>query len=149
MISFQCSFLSNEITRRAIIFSFSIAIIISLCAYHGILGRVKTIDLIDQMIVNGNLTGKFWRVIKAQDDQITITKYQRTITLSVHPQKRIRAGDKVSFVAKLGNAQDHLGASWYAIILRIHGTSSFKFILSFVSVMIVIVMFLRHFRFHK
>lgn len=108
MISFQCYFLSNEVTRRAIVFSFFISIIISLCTYHGILGRVKAIDLIDQMIGNGNLTGKFWRVIKVKDDLITITKYQRTITIENRSLKNIQIGDKISFVARVRSANGQI-----------------------------------------
>lgn len=149
MISFQCSFLSNEVTRRAIIFSFSISVIISLCTYHGISGRVKAIDLIDQMIEDGNLTGKFWGVIKVQHDQITITKYQRTITIENRPFKNIQIGDKISFVAKVRSANSHIDPFWYPIKIRLHGTSSFKYGLSILSVLLVLSLCLRHFGFDR
>jgi hypothetical protein len=120
-----------------------------LCILHGLSAKTKAIQLIDQMIANGDLTGKFWRVIEVQGDQITITKYQRTITLAIRLPRVIRIGDKISFVSKLASTKGRPERSWLPLRIRLHGTSSFKFILSMFSVLIVITMALRYFRFDK
>lgn len=90
MENFQYLFSDTKLAQRSIIFCASVVIVITFCVFHGISGRVKAIHRLDQMLENGNLTGKFWTVIKVQAHQrIAVTKYQRIITLAgPSPKKR-------------------------------------------------------------
>ena len=149
MYGFQCLFSSRKLAQRSLIFSISLVIIITLCIFHRISGQVKTLDLIEQMLRTGNLTGKFWGVIKIQAEQITITKYQRTITLAYYSSKDVQIGDKISFVAKAENANSRPISMWRPTKIHFHGTSSFKYGISVLSVLIVLYMSLRYFRFDR
>lgn len=136
--------------KRSIIFIISTAIIITSCIFNGIHGEYLTISTIDKMLVTGNLTGKFWRIIDVQHDRIVVTKYKKTVKLVWDQPELVKKGDRISFVA----SSDNLISSKDDLLLnptkiKIHGTSVSKFELSILSLIIVLIMFLRSIRFNR
>ena len=143
------SFSNSEFTRRLVMFCIFLPIVMVLCVFHGLSAKSKAIYLIDQMIAKGNLTGKFWRVIQSQNGQITITKYQRTIALVSAFPKDAHIGDRISFIAKIEKAKGKSAPPWHPTKIRFHGTSSFKYGISVLSVSLVLIMGLKYLRFDR
>lgn len=125
-------------------------IVISFSMLHGILGGEKTIQMIDQMLTAGELSGKFWRITRLESDRITVTKYQKEITIAYPLQQTLQVGDHVSFIARANkiSAGDHQ-TLWKPVKIRVHGKSRFKFMLSFISVFVVLMMCLRFIGFDR
>lgn len=149
MKNLENHFQDKRIIQRSITFATAVLFVIILCTLHGIKAKERTIRLIDQMIENGNLTGKFWRVIQSQNGQITITKYQRIITLACALPRDARIGDKISFIADLENANGQSAPLWHPTKIHFHGTSSFKYGISVLSMLLVFMMALKYFRFDR
>jgi hypothetical protein len=138
------------IINRSVIFFISAAIITASCMLHGTFGGVRTDQSFDDMIASGNLTGKFWRVIDIHSDRITVAKYKKKITLLWLQPGPLEKGDRVSFVARNESLTGlNSDTVWHPVKIRIHGKSSFKFGISFISALIVIIMCLRYIRFDR
>jgi hypothetical protein len=136
--------------NRLVIFFISAAVITASCMLHGIFGGVRADKTFDDMITSGNLTGKFWRVIDIQNDRITVAKYKKKITLLRLQPGPLEKGDRVSFVARNESLTGlNSDTVWRPVKIRIHGKSSFKFGISFISASIVIIMCLRYIRFDR
>lgn len=135
-------FSTDRVFLRLLTFSVLIVLIIAICAYHGISGKKRIIRLTDEMMENGHLTGRFWRVVKCKEGEITISKYGYSVNLACKNQIDCRPGDNVSFVAKKGGGNSIL---WVPERMKFHGTSSFKFWISGIGVLFVLVMCYRHF----
>lgn len=149
MEEYQYIFSEKDFVKRSIFFGVSVTLIAALCLFHGIAGRAKTISVIDQMLANGELMGKFWRVIKIQTGQITISKYQRNIRLVSAFPKDAHIGDKISFIAKIEKRKGRSAFLWRPTKIRFHGTSSFRYWVSLISVLVVLVMGLKYLRFDR
>jgi len=150
MENFQYLFSDTKLAQRSIIFCASVVIVITFCVFHGISGRMKSIHRLDQMLENGNLTGKFWTVIKVQADQrIAVTKYQRIITLAGPLTRNAQIGDKISFTTKLENADYQSAPLWHLTKIRFHGMSFFKYGISVLSVLLVLMMGFKYFKFDR
>jgi hypothetical protein len=130
--------------QRSVIFAACWLAIVFLCLFHGLKSGERTIHHIDQMIDNGTLTAKFWEVIQSRNGQITVTKYQHTITLGCPLPADARVGDKVSFTARLENAKGHPSTLWHPTAIHFHGTSTFKYVTSLFSVFLVLIMGLKY-----
>jgi hypothetical protein len=138
----------SKLIHRLLIFLISMIIIITSCMLHGIYAGVKTTEMIDQMLKTGNLTGKFWQIIEVQPDQITVTKYKKKVILICSLPDPIKKGDRVSFNAVSKTHPDsNSDPLWHPVKIKIHGKSTFKFGLSFISVIMVMVMCFRFIRF--
>ncbi len=128
----------------------SMIIIMTSSMIHGISGGVKATEILNEMLATGNLTGKFWRIIEVKPGQIIVTKYQKNVTLIYSLPQRVKKGDNVSFIAKSNNLTGpNSDILWDPIKIWIHGRSSFKFGLSFISLLMVLVMCLRFIQFDK
>jgi hypothetical protein len=98
------------------------------------------------MIANGDLTGKFWRVIDSRNDRLTITKYEYIVTVIAPKPNKIQMGDRISFFAQSSDKDGVDKKHWYATKIRVHGSSFLKFVFSIFSVLIVLTMTIMHFR---
>jgi len=136
--------------KRSILFIIPTVIIIASCIFNGIHGEYLTISTINKMLATGKLTGKFWRIIDVQHDKIAVTKYKKKVNLVWSQPELVKKGDRISFVA----SSDNLICLKNDLLLRptkikIHGTSVLKFQLSILSIIIVLIMFLRSIRFDR
>ena len=139
----------KEILKRSTIFITLMTLAISLCALHGILAKEKTNQTIDQMIHSGHLTGKFWRIVRSDHKGMIIEKYNLIVAINCSPPEDFRIGDRVSFIATLNNGTSNLENTWQPKIIHFHGNSTFKFYLSFLAVLIVLIICIRHFKFNR
>lgn len=101
--------------------------------------------VMDQMMQDGNLVGKFWRITGIHRDQITVTKYQRFITLVCSWPAGLKIGDRVSFIATTKPKRNGSVPLWQASEIHFHGDSRLKFYLSVLAVLIVLLLGRRHF----
>lgn len=120
-----------------------------LCVLHAIKAKERTICTINRMIDEGQVTGKFWRVVRYQEGQVTLGKYQMVIELASSLPEDIRVGDKVSFMASLEKGNPPSVSLWRPIEIRFHRTSGFRYWLSLLAVSIVLIMGVNHFRFDR
>ena len=134
----------DRILLRILFFIFSLAVCVALCAYHGTSGKKRIINLINEMTLNGTLTDSYWEVKETRDGVITISKYGYSINLVCDKQRGYRPGDMVSFIAQKeqGNNDSTL---WLPERIHLHGTSFFKFCISSLAIIIVLVMCCCHF----
>ena len=139
----------NLIFSRSMILAFALTMALILCVLHGIKAKQRTIRRIDRMINEGQMTGKFWRVVRYQEGQMTLTKYERVIELACSLPEDIRVGDKVSFMASLEKGKPSSVSLWRPIDIRFHGTSGFRYWLSLFAVFVVLIMTVNHFRFDR
>jgi hypothetical protein len=135
----------QDLTARAITFTLSLAVVAALCLFHGFSAGQRNNQIIDEMFANGNVTGKFWKVTKAEDGQVMVRKYHRTIPLEFSYEEDVQLGDNVSFIAKRIESKPR-PQGWHLLKVRIHGTSLLKYVLSFISVLFVLGMCFRHLR---
>jgi len=122
---------------------------LTLCILHAIKAKQRTIGTINRMIDEGQVTGKFWRVVRYQEGQVTLGKYQIVIELASSLPEDIRVGDKVSFMASLEKGNPPSVSLWRPIEIRFHGTNGFRYWLSLLAVSIVLIMGVNHFRFDR
>jgi hypothetical protein len=137
----------NLIFTRSMILAFALTMALILCILHGIKAKQRTIRRINGMIYEGQVTGKFWRVARYQEGQVTLTKYERVIELACSLPEDIRVGDKVSFIASLQKGKPSSVSLWRPIEIRFHGTSGFRYWLSLLAVFVVLIMTVNRFRF--
>jgi hypothetical protein len=141
---------NTKLVQRSLIFIGSLIIIVAFSVFHGISGGAESTKILDQMLATGKLTGKFWRIIEVKPGRITVTKYRKIVTLIYKSTQQVRKGDNISFIAKSNGHTDPNGdLLWNPAKMRIHGKSSFKFYLSFISVLIVLIICLRSIQFDK
>lgn len=134
-------FSTDRFLLRLLTFSALIVLSIAICAYHGISGKKRITRLTDEMMENGHLTGRFWRVVKCKEGEITISKYGYSVNLACKNQLDCHPGDNVSFVARKGGGNSIL---WIPERMKFHGTSSLKFWISGIAVLISFLMCCRH-----
>ena len=139
----------NLILSRCMILAFALTMALILCVLHGIKAKQRTILSINRMIGEGQVTGKFWRVVRYQEGQVTVTKYERVIELASSLPEDIRVGDKVSFMASLEKGNPPSVSLWRPIEIRFHGASGFRYWLSLLAVFVVLIMSFNHFRFDR
>lgn len=136
--------------NRSLIFLISGTVIVVSCLLHGMLAGARTDRTFDRMIASGNLTGKFWRIVEIQHDHITVTKYKRTVILVWHQPGSLKIGDRVSFMAVPDNTtSSNTGLQWHPVSIKIHGRSTLKFGISFISALIAAAMCIRYIRFDR
>jgi len=139
----------KDIIVRLLVFGIATIFVIGLCVGHGIKAKDRSVHLVDQMIETGNITGKFWNVIRLKNNQITVTRYQRIITL-VYPVKTgVRINDQISFIASLEDSNGKSGSLWHPTEVRFHGTSGFKYGVSALSILLVLILGFKHIRFDR
>lgn len=139
--------LKKDLLKRTIIFVILSIIVAALCASHGILAGKRNIRLIDQMVANGHLVGKFWRIIHIERDRITVTKYQRIITLAWPSPKNMGIGNRLSFIATPEGRTHGDEKLWCPDRIHFHGSSVLKYYLSIIAVVVVAIMGTRQFKF--
>lgn len=139
--------LKKELLKRTIIFLTLSTMVVAICASHGIRAGERTTRCIDQMVAEGHLIGKFWRIIGIEHDRIMVTKYQRIIALAWSSGKDIGIGDRLSFIATpegKGHGDDKL---WHPDKIHFHGNSILKYYFSILAVVVAAIMGMRHFKF--
>ena len=125
-------------------------IVVTSCVFHGVLGKIKTESLIDEMVKNGYLIGKFWTITGVRIDKISVGKYHREILLACDLPKCARIGHKLSFIARARESDSQSEEIlWHPVKIRFHGTSSFRFGISLFSVLLVLFMGIRYFGFDR
>jgi hypothetical protein len=134
-------FSTDRVIIRLFIFGVCLALIILICAYHGISGKKRIIRISDEMLEKGQLTGRFWRIVKCKESEITVSKFSYSVRLACNDTKGCRPGDNVSFIAQKVSRQSTL---WVPERFKVHGTSSFKFCISGIALLLVFLMCYRH-----
>lgn len=137
---------SNRIALRVLFIISSLAVCVAICAYHGISGRERIIHLTEQMIQDGKLTARFWKVQACRQNLVTLSKYGYRINLDGSRVQNLNPGDKVSFIARKSENEDFF---WFPEKVHVHGTSTLKFWISGIAVLFVLLKFRLHFEFKR
>ncbi len=132
-------FHSNRISLRLLFIVLSLAICFAVCVYHGKSGKKRITHLTNEMIQGGKLTGRFWRVQTCRQNIVTLSKYGYKISLVTINFKNFHPGDRVSFIAR----KEKKGSDdvlWFPEKIHVHGTSVYKFWISGLAVVFVLLM---------
>lgn len=100
------------------------------CIAHGIQGGSRARRVLQGMIDQGVVTGKFWQVSEVETHTFTVTRYQRELRIGRPEGAALEPGDNISFVVRRGPEQEN----WMTERFRVHGMSAWKYLLSFVAV---------------
>lgn len=138
--------LKKDLLKRVIIIVILSIMVVALCASHGIRAGERNTQRIDQMVAEGHLVGKFWRIIHIEHDRIMVTKYQRSIVLAWSPAKNIGIGDRLSFIATPEGTTHGNEKLWHPDKIRFHGNSVLKYYFSILAVVIAVIMGIRQFK---
>ncbi len=109
--------------------------------------KKRTIRLVDEMIEKGTLAGKFWRVSHTHNSQITVTKFQRHVTLKCPQEVGVQVGDKISFIATLEKLESEEIPLWHPTTTRYHSSSLCKYLISVPALLLLFISALRHLKF--
>ena len=136
-------FSSDKIIPRLAVFSILVVIIGAMCWYYGRSFNEKAVSINADMIQKGRLSGRFWRVLECDNQWITLTKYGFRINLTGVDAQECRPGDYISFIARKGAAEKNMSL-WHPEIIHFHGTSKFRFLISYIAIIMVFWMCCRH-----
>lgn len=132
-------FSEDRFISRFIIFISAVGLVVAICLFHGFFDKERTTRFIDEMIKNRQLIGKFWRIVECRENHFVVSKFNRTIILTHSARENCRAGDNISFIAQKEEMENGTIDSWCPIKVHFHGTSSFKFWISAVAVLLVML----------
>ena len=137
-------FVSNRILPRFLFFILFLAGTVVFCLYHGFSAKERTILLIDEMIQDGKLIGNYWHAAECRDGVVMLTKYGYSVNIASRDLQGCCPGEGVSFIAR--KVKKNKGFfMWILEKVHLHGTSTFKFWISGLGILFVLVMCFRHF----
>lgn len=142
-------FYTNKFIPRFIITVISVVFIIVICVVHGLTDKNRMEVLINEMIEEGKFIGKFWLIVDYQNGKLIVSKFNHRLTIETYTPIKCKKGDKISFIAQKNNIDHETVGLWHSVQVHSHGTSEFKFLISALSVIIVLIMSIKYFIFDK